>query len=74
MKAEAAWRSVMAMMANWTGLTHRSMEDAAEANCEALVTRALGVAPEDVSRADEARDVVLGLFNEMEGKEPCELA
>ena len=26
------------------------------------------------SRADEARDVVLGLFNEMEGKEPCELA
>ena len=36
------------MMANWTGLTHRSMEDAAEANCEALVTRALGVAPEDV--------------------------
>lgn len=77
----------MDLTANWTGLTCRSMEEAAEANCEALVSRALGVAPEDVevrlalasirmsqSRADEARNVVLGLFNDIEGKEPCEFA
>ncbi|RSH94992.1 hypothetical protein EHS25_000077 [Saitozyma podzolica] len=76
-----AVRCLVAMIEIW--MSDLCMEDAAEANCEALVTRALGVAPEDVevrlalasirmsqSRADEARDVVLGLFNEMEGKEP----
>lgn len=60
------------------------MEEEAERNCDALIQRALSVAPEDhevqltlasirmsQSRPEEAKTVAVKLCQELEGKEPC---
>jgi len=61
-----------------------SFEEAAPSNCDALIARALTILPDDPevklslasirmsqSRLDEAKAVVVGLYEEIQGKEPC---
>lgn len=61
-----------------------SFEDAASTNCDALVTRALSIAPNEAevlmalasirmsqSKFDEAKAVVQQLYTDMEGRDPC---
>jgi hypothetical protein len=61
-----------------------SFEPAAESNCDALITRAMSISPEDVDvrislasirmsqqRFDEAKQVAVKLFEEIDEKEPC---
>jgi len=61
-----------------------SFEPAAEGNCDALISRALSISPEDIDvrislasirmsqqRFDEAKEVAMGLFEEINDKEPC---
>lgn len=63
----------------------RSMEPEAEKNCEDLIAKALAILPSDPEvrislasirmsqqRFDEARQVILGLYQEIQSKEPCE--
>lgn len=63
-----------------------SMEPAAETNCDALISRALSILPEDIEvrislasirmsqqRFDEAKRIALELFEEIDEKEPCQL-
>lgn len=60
------------------------MEAEAEPNCDALISRALSILPQDPevrlslasvrmsqSRFDEAKSVILSLYQEIEDKEPC---
>lgn len=62
-----------------------SFEEAASANCDALIARALAIAPTDPealmalasirmsqSKFDEAKDVVMRVYAELEGRDPCE--
>ena len=64
--------------------TNGSFEAAAESNCDALITRAMSISPEDIDvrialasirmsqqRFDEAKDVAMRLFEEIDEKEPC---
>jgi len=61
-----------------------SFEEAAPGNCDSLVARALSISPDDPEvrlalasirtsqeRFDEARVVVVGMYEEIQGKEPC---
>lgn len=63
------------------------MEEEAERNCEALIQRALSVAPDEhevqltlasirmsQSRPEEAKAIAVRLCQALEGKEPCMFA
>ena len=67
-------------------LTHISFEDDAEKNCDALISRALSISPDDFEarlslasirlsqqRAEEAMQVCMKLYEELEQKDACEL-
>jgi thioredoxin-like negative regulator of GroEL len=60
------------------------MEEAAETNCDSLISRALSIAPQDIEvrlalasirmsqqRFEEAKAVILALYEEIDEKEPC---
>jgi thioredoxin-like negative regulator of GroEL len=62
----------------------RSMEEAAESNCDALIARALSISPENPEvrlslasirmsqqRFEEAKDVVVKLYQDIEGLDTC---
>lgn len=65
-------------------LTEVSMEEAAEANCDNLISRALSIAPDNPDarlslasirmsqqRFDEAKEVIVKLYKDIEGVESC---
>jgi Tfp pilus assembly protein PilF len=60
------------------------MEEAAEANCDALIARALSIAPDNPEarlslasirmsqqRFDEAKEVIVKLYQDIEGLDSC---
>lgn len=66
---------------------HGSMEPAAEGNCDALISRAMSISPGDIDvrislasirmsqqRFDEAKEIALKLYEEIDEKEPCKFA
>lgn len=65
-------------------LTYASFEEAASSNCDALIARALAIAPNDhealmtlasirmsQSKFDEAKAVTLKVYSDLEGRDPC---
>ncbi|ODN97274.1 hypothetical protein L198_03837 [Cryptococcus wingfieldii CBS 7118] len=73
--------ALVAMIEIW--MSDLCMEEAAERNCDALISRALSVLPNDPearlslasirmsqSRFDEAKEVAVALYNDFEGREP----
>ncbi|WVQ81488.1 hypothetical protein IAT38_003612 [Cryptococcus sp. DSM 104549] len=73
--------ALVAMIEIW--MSDLCFEEAAEKNCDALISRALSILPNDPearlslasirmsqSKFDEAKAVALSLYNELEGKEP----
>ncbi|WVR09032.1 hypothetical protein IAU60_006092 [Kwoniella sp. DSM 27419] len=73
--------ALVAMIEIW--MSDLCFEEAAEKNCDDLISRALSISPKDPEvqlalasirmsqqRFDEAKAVVVGLYNELEGREP----
>lgn len=64
---------------------HFSFDPSAETNCEALIAKAISLSPHNPEvqvtlasirmsqqKFEEAKAVILEMYNDMEGKEPCE--
>jgi thioredoxin-like negative regulator of GroEL len=64
--------------------SYTSMEEAAEANCDALIARALSIAPDNPEarlslasirmsqqRFEEAKEVIVKLYQDIEGLDSC---
>ncbi|ADV23071.1 hypothetical protein I305_03681 [Cryptococcus gattii E566] len=76
-----AVNALLAMIEIW--MSDLCMEESAEGNCDALISRALSILPNDPearlslasirmsqSRFDEAKAIAMGLYNDFEGREP----
>lgn len=76
-----AVNALLAMIEIW--MSDLCMEESAEGNCDALISRALSISPNDPearlslasirmsqSRFDEAKAIAMRLYNDFEGREP----
>ncbi|WVW79398.1 hypothetical protein I302_101367 [Kwoniella bestiolae CBS 10118] len=78
---QMAVTALVAMIEIW--MSDLCMEEAAEKNCDDLIQRALSISPNDAevklslasirmsqSRFEDAKNVVISLYNDLEGREP----
>ncbi|WRT69109.1 uncharacterized protein IL334_006093 [Kwoniella shivajii] len=78
---QMAVTALVAMIEIW--MSDLCFEEAAEKNCDALIQRALTISPKDPevklslasirmsqSRIEDAKEVVMSLYNDLEGREP----